>query len=98
MMKEAAQLQQCREITESRPKGKSLKSLRYGINNTLTEDSDILSPSNKEASEEIPLTHSDECPKTASPARSFSKIPRILPRTLSCPAYANISCTEREKN
>ena len=94
MMKEAAQLQQCREIAESRPKGKTLKSLSYRINNTLIDDSDILSPSNKE----ISLTHSDEYPQTASPARSFSKIPRMLPRTLSCPTYANTLWTEHEKN
>ena len=94
MMKEAAQVKQCREISESRLKGKNLRSLSYGINITLMDDSGILSPSNKE----IPLTQANESPKTTSSARSFSKIPRIFPRTLSCPTYANISCTEREKN
>ena len=98
MMKEATQLQQCREISESRAKGITMRSLSYGINNTLIDDSGILSPSSKEGSHQISLTHSDESSKTALSTRSFSKIPRKFPRTLSCPTYGNISCTEREKN
>ena len=89
MMHEAAQMQQSREISEMRSKGKENRHMYDGIHDALDDDSGIaLSPSKKLLSPK----HSDGSPKKSSSARPLSKIPRKAHKESSSPSYTNISC------
>ena len=100
MMKEAAQMQQSREISEMRAKGKENRYMYDGNHDALDDDSGIaMSPSRNANKVSYRATEkcltpklSDGSPKTSCSARPVSKIPRMMQKDLASPTYTNVPC------